>query len=78
MEDWYKITVADFEAHRGAGVLRSHYKDSPSLMVTSVFNTHEWQMWKFTEVRGIWASRQTQEKFMVYHFGCACVELLIF
>ena len=66
MECWYKITSSDFHKYKGGGVLSSHYKGSPSAMVTSVFSNHKWQMWKFTEVRGLWVNKKNRQDFLEY------------
>lgn len=52
MEDWYNISVHDFRANSGAGIL-DNYSNSPSKIVTELFSTHNWKQWLFRCVHGI-------------------------
>ncbi len=48
--DWYGITKASFYANHGAGLLRSHYDDSPQRAVREILPEMDWKPWLFTSV----------------------------
>jgi hypothetical protein len=51
MEDWYLITKEQILENGGAGILSKH-NNSPSEMVMSVYNQHQWELSKFLFKKG--------------------------
>ena len=45
-EDWYRVSIKDIVDNGGYGVL-GYYGNSPSTLVTNVYNEHTWHMWRF-------------------------------
>lgn len=71
MDDWYKISIADF-AKLGGATLLHHTSFSPVTAVTSAFTEHKWDIWRFeTAPKGFWDDVETQKKFLLYLFSLA-------
>ena len=49
MDDWYNVTLKDLQQNGGARLL-SHYGDSPSKALLSVYPEHSWMSWRFHRV----------------------------
>lgn len=47
MTDWYRITQKDFKDHGGESLVHNYYNGSPYDAVMSIFENHEWHVWKF-------------------------------
>lgn len=64
-DDWYNITSLEIQNRGGASLLAKHYGDSPSEMVCSIFEEHEWRRERFIRVpNGYWDNTQNQRLFM--------------
>jgi hypothetical protein len=64
-EDWYRLTVKDFNNHCGGGLLAIYYKSSPSLFVKERFADYQWLMWKFNQTaKGYWAELKNRIDYM--------------
>lgn len=50
MDDWYGITKKQI-SEKGGGGLLSHFKDSPSKLVRSVYSEHPWVDEKFKRIQ---------------------------
>lgn len=50
MKDWYRLTAEDLRQN-GGGWLLSRHGGSPSLLVRSVYNDHDWCVWRFRGLR---------------------------
>jgi hypothetical protein len=46
MDDWYQITRKDIEQNGGNNLLYS-FKNSPRILLTSIYPNHTWISWKF-------------------------------
>src|SRR5689334_8375194 len=46
MKDWYGLSGGDVATNGGFGLLNK-YRNSPSLLVRSVFKEHVWSSWRF-------------------------------
>ena len=65
MQDWYRITIKDIRDLGGAGLLYSEYRNSPFLMLSTIYNEYEWLPWKFTiPPSGYWENTENQLKFL--------------
>lgn len=60
MVDWYKLTVGDVVGNGGAGLLKK-YRDSPSLLVRSLFPDHNWEASQFV---GYWTDMASTRDFV--------------
>jgi hypothetical protein len=66
MEDWYKITQADFAAHKGTGLIRKYNGTSIDLL-QSVFPEHAWNFWMFKNAtKGLWSNLDNQRLYMAW------------
>src|SRR5690349_7451007 len=64
MKDWYKLTVEIIRKHGGSGLL-SKYRNSPPLLVQSVFPDHTWETHQFGTVpKGHWNNVENAREFM--------------
>lgn len=64
MEDWYHVTKPQIY-EKGGGRLLEKYQQSPSKMITSVLNEHEWEMQKFAhKPKNFWESMESQRGFL--------------
>ena len=46
-EDWYNISLADFNNNKGGGVISRYYRNSPRLFAQFMYPNYEWYQWKF-------------------------------
>jgi hypothetical protein len=64
MEDWYNVTVKQIREKGGSKLLRK-YDNSPSKLVASVYNHHQWINANFnSKPRGYWHREENQRKFL--------------
>jgi 5-hydroxyisourate hydrolase-like protein (transthyretin family) len=75
MTDWYNVTrkvtprgfyfkIKDLTDVGGAGLMYK-FKDSPSLLMSSIFPEYEWLPWRFSQVpNGFWENVQNQRKYI--------------
>lgn len=64
MDNWYQITLKDYERLGGRSLL-AKYKESPSLLLSSVYKDYEWLPWKFTfPSKYFWKDSKNVRKFM--------------
>ena len=65
MEDWYKINYKDFINNYGTGLLSNYYKNSPILILKTLFNQYEWLEWKFKYIsKKFWKNKNNQKKYL--------------
>ncbi|HVC93275.1 MAG TPA: hypothetical protein VND64_06265 [Pirellulales bacterium] len=65
LEDWHKISTADFKRNHGAGLLQSHYRDSAIAAVMECFPDHEWHEWEFrTAPIHFWQDQRNHRRYM--------------
>jgi hypothetical protein len=48
----------------GGSLLQEQYKNSPALLISSLFPEYEWLPWKFTVPRNYWNDVNNQRKFV--------------
>ena len=63
MNAWYGVTVKRFHKNRGVTLLHK-YGDSPSKLVMTVYNSHQWQQSRFNTQQGYWDNKNNQRDFM--------------
>jgi hypothetical protein len=64
LEDWYQVSLQQFETIAGESLLRSNYSSSLVQLLTTVYPEHKWHIWKFTSApRNLWASIDVQRLF---------------
>jgi len=49
-EDWYRVSLADFDANFGRTLVRKHYKSSPYHLLSSVYPEYQFVPWFFNSV----------------------------
>jgi len=65
-EDWYRITVADFQKNHGGSLLTTIYKGSPQKAVRELYPDIRWKPWQFTHVpNGWWKKTKNRREFVV-------------
>ena len=52
INDWYKI-IADDILRNGGSRLLAHFKSSPSLLVSTVYPEHKWDIHQFSSSKEI-------------------------
>ena len=63
MEQWYALTTQEVENNSGSGLLRI-YNNSISQLLESVYNTHEWEPWKFKTIpKKYWNEKKNHVKY---------------
>lgn len=73
MEDWYSVNATQIIAKGGSGLLKK-FMGSPSRMITTVLNDHDWDLKRFAsnprkshwKSRGFWDDLESQRGFMDY------------
>eukprot|EP01118_Nematostelium_gracile_P002202 TRINITY_DN12432_c0_g1_i1.p1 TRINITY_DN12432_c0_g1~~TRINITY_DN12432_c0_g1_i1.p1 ORF type:complete len:374 (-),score=47.94 TRINITY_DN12432_c0_g1_i1:428-1549(-) len=66
MEDWYGLSHTQIDQHGGAGLLE-RFDNSSSLMITTMFPKHEWDLENFVyKPTGKWDDVQFQRSFLDY------------
>lgn len=64
-EDWYRISKRHFAENGGGGLLRSRYRDSTFLALSSVYPSHRWLPWKFEHMQQRWWDKvENQRQFL--------------
>jgi hypothetical protein len=64
MEDWYKVTQADFANNHGNAPITYH-DSSPSAVVMAAFPEYDWLPWKFsTAPMNTWNNREIFAQYM--------------
>lgn len=65
MDHWYAISQDKFYKNGGCGLLKGYYNNSPTLAVTTVFNNHKWEFFKFDQVtNGCWQHKENQRIYL--------------
>jgi hypothetical protein len=65
IEDWYRVTVKDWQDIGLSGLIMKQYNNSPSLLVSSLFPDYNWLPWKFVVTpRTYWREPENIKKFM--------------
>lgn len=60
---WYKVSVADFNAYRGRGILRT-FGNSPSRLLRGVYPDIKWDIWRFEPTpKEFWLSPENRKLF---------------
>jgi hypothetical protein len=63
MERWYKVTAQMVRDH-GGGTLVKRYVGSISAIVSGVYPSHAWMLWKFDKVpKGYWSDMRNRKEF---------------
>lgn len=66
MEDWYRVTTDDFQAHYGNQLLKL-YGGSPVAVLQDCFPRHAWQEWKFARVPvGFWGDLNNCKRYILW------------
>lgn len=47
MDDWYNVTLEKIQQCGGAGLMGTHFKDSPLTALKTLYPEHTWLPWKF-------------------------------
>ena len=69
MDDWYSISEKTIIQFGGCGLF-NRYKRSPSKMLSSVYNEHSWNLWKFEHTpRGFWNQIENQKNYLDWLAG---------
>ena len=69
MEDWYNITVKDLVVNGGKTLLNLS-QGSPSKLISSVFDEHKWEMWKFGSApKNFWEDATNKKKYIEWLGG---------
>ncbi|MGA2068396.1 MAG: hypothetical protein ABSG86_25710 [Thermoguttaceae bacterium] len=64
-EDWYRVTLRDFQTHKGGGLLAVAYYSTLSAAVMDFLPNHDWKEWLFTcAPQGFWRSRENRCRYM--------------
>ncbi|MBN4050257.1 hypothetical protein JYT28_00715 [Desulfobulbus sp. AH-315-M07] len=64
-QDWYTISVRDFEENHGKGLLIGVYKGSPSAAVMDHLPDFGWQAWRFANLPlNHWSRRAHRREYM--------------
>lgn len=64
-EDWYRVTYADFERHRGGTLLAVFEPGSVLAAVRDAFPDYPWEPWRFkTAEKGFWTVRGNRLRYM--------------
>jgi hypothetical protein len=67
MEDWYNITVNDFNKNYGGGLLVDQYNGSPYQLLTSLYAKYQWLFWKFSQApQNSWDSKENKLKYIIW------------
>lgn len=67
--DWYRITVRDFRAHYGNGLLQ-HFGNSPSAAVKDQLPNFPWLEWRFASAPNrFWTERANRRRYMNWLAG---------
>ena len=65
MDDWYRITSDDISKKGGSGSLNNSFNGSPSLLVTSIYPEHKWDIHQFSTVpKRYWSNTVNQRSIM--------------
>jgi hypothetical protein len=63
-QDWYAVTVRDFQQHKG-GTLLVAYDCCPSAAVMDYFPRHDWKEWLFqTAPNGFWHDQMNRHRYL--------------
>jgi hypothetical protein len=63
-EDWYRVTVEDFQRHSGGSFLL-WYDSTVSTAVMAYLPDYDWKPWLFHHApSGVWRSRRTRRRYM--------------
>ncbi len=63
MDDWYKLNGKLISKNHGTGLIK-YYNGSPSLFLKSVYSSHEWYEWKFTQTsHSFWKNKQNHKLY---------------
>src|SRR5688500_6705904 len=49
VDDWYNVTVEDFQDNKGGRLLQDHYSNSPSRALQVIYPEHDWMLWRFVK-----------------------------
>jgi hypothetical protein len=64
MDDWYKISQKQIIDHGGLGLL-THYGNSLSLLITSIYSNHKWNQFGFGDfLQTYWGNKDNQRDFL--------------
>ena len=64
-EDWYAVTVEDFNKHKGRAMLVGEYGDSADSAVMGLFPNHAWQAWRFHKApNGFWKKAENCLRYL--------------
>jgi len=64
MEDWYSVTIHDFQQNRG-GTLITHYRGSPARAAIDLIPGRKWCEWKFHHVpSGFWEVGENRHRYL--------------
>jgi hypothetical protein len=64
-EDWYRLTLLDFQRNRGGSLVHNYYGASPVLAVTTNFPEYEWKEWLFVAAPDrFWDDPRNRRRYM--------------
>ncbi len=64
IDDWYRVTTADFQKHRGGACLMDH-RSSASQFVAACYPEYDWKPWLFERApNGFWKNRKTCRQYL--------------
>tara|TARA_B100001996_G_scaffold27295_1_gene20949 strand:+ start:141 stop:2144 length:2004 start_codon:yes stop_codon:yes gene_type:complete len=65
MDDWYAITLEDFDNNYGGG-LSTKYSHSPERLLKAIYPNHKWYPWKFGQGPRLWHKKCYQKLFITW------------
>ena len=63
MDDWYAITLEDFDNNYGGG-LSTKYSHSPERLLKAIYPNHKWYPWKLGQGPRLWHKKDYQKNYM--------------
>lgn len=70
MEDWYSISLSQIQKLGGKGVMLTHFHDSPTKALHTVYPEHKWLPWRFNSIsHGFWEKVDNQRIYLDWLFS---------
>ena len=67
LEDWHRISTADFKHNHGGGLLQLYYRASAIVAVKESFPNHKWHEWLFrTAPIHFWQHQRNHQRYMAW------------